>query len=32
VTPHRSFESEGRPVDDDTAVVLETFELLFTEQ
>jgi uncharacterized protein YhfF len=30
----RFFESEGRPVDDDTAVVLETFELLwpFTDQ
>jgi uncharacterized protein YhfF len=25
----RFFESEGRPVDDDTAVVLETFELLW---
>jgi len=26
----RFFESQGRPVDDDTAVVLETFELLWS--
>ena len=26
----RFFESEGRPVDDDTAVVLETFELVWS--
>ena len=25
----RFFESQGRPVDDETAVVLETFELLW---